>query len=1673
MIFIVLFCNVLLAQNIAINEVVGSNNTLITDEDGDYEDFIELYNYDTVAINLENFGITDDDSDPFQWVFPNVILQPNEYLLVWASKKDRIDATQPLHTNFKISAGGETITLTHSNGTILNQSPAISLTADTSIGRLPNGTGSFLVFQNPTPNLSNVSETAPVDAPTFSHASGFYSTNISLDINHQDPNVTIIYTTDGSEPDIDNVSGTNYQYKNIYPSGPFLTNSFQSSIYSSTLTLQDRTTEPNKLAEISTTRSSTVPSYFPNTLIRKSNVIRAKAYLNGVASPTVSATYFISATNSFNHDLPVVSLMVNENELFDYNNGIYVAGIDNLNSEGENKCGYYNWNRTDEIEGNFQYFENQQNILNQNIGVRIHGGCSRTIPFKSFRLYARSEYDEQNTFNHTFFDNYDFNSFKRIVLRNSGNDSYSTLFRDAFMQKLVAHLNFETQQYKPAVVYLNGEYFSILNIRERYDKHFLERKYGLEEDEIDMLEKDGRDNLNVSIGDNLHWKSLYNFIETNDLALDNNFEHVKTLIDEQNFMDYQISQIFINNTDWPHNNIKFFRKNTSSFEENAPYGQDGRWRWLFYDSDFGFGLAGGVNSFEYNALSRAILHSDTDRTWSTLFLNKLIQNSVFKIEFINRYADLLNTTFLPDRAIGLINEMKDVISNEIPNHQTRWSTPSDWESKVDVMIDFANQRPTFARQHIREQFNIDENVTLSVNVSHEEHGFVKVNTIDINDTTPGILTNPYPWSGIYFHNIPITLTAKSKSGYQFSHWSGADSSTSETITITPTEDFSITANYLPITDLSEQLVYYWLFDSDLENDTPFTTLTSTYSTQESNAVINFESAMIGYPFDSSHANWRKSSMERKSEETALNYDANANNNIAYEDASMKGIQIKQPFNVAGNENIMNFQFSTENYENIKVSFAVLDDEGAANSLIVEYLDDSSNWVSTGLVTPTHSISSNYELVTLDFTNIETASNNPDFQYRIRFNGTDMTADDGERVIFNNIAVKGTPIEGTITDVTEGSLTPEFSQVAAICNGETFSPLPTVSENGISGSWSPAIDSTQTTTYTFSPDSSLATETTMVLSVYTSGIELTPIFSQAQPICKGGSFSQLPTVSENGISGTWFPEINNTQTTKYTFTPNTAQCIIAESTTMLVEVDSSCGVNYSFVNVKQGGLIYVSPESFLYIDKDLTVETGGDVIVDSDATKSGSLLVTDTTTGTITYKRNVNDTDWHLIAAPVAYQNVGTFVTDGANAINTSPTTGNYAVAYYNSINESGKKWTYHNLMPDDTNEETLTNFVNGKGYSLNRTASGIFTFNGTMVNTDVVTASVNADNTSWNGIGNPSSDDYNGDYWSSIGNPFPSHLAGNNAANALQNLLTENAASLDPNFAFLYVWDGTAFKFFGNEPDATPLSLHPGQAFMVRFKDATETFTFYKWMQTHQISTAPLYRTTVFPKIIVNMSDGTQSKSTKISYYPEATSGLDIGYDAGAYQDGTPVFSINSHLINESEGLDFMVQSLPENSYESLVIPLSINAVANKELTFNADAINLQEGINIYLEDTLENTITRINETPYVVTVNEPLNGIGRFYLRTSETTLSTDDLATPTNVSIYKTTNANLRIVGLEEQVNANFKMYSILGKQVFVSSFNTKRVNDIVLPNLPTGIYLIHVISENEKQIKKIIME
>jgi len=1086
---LLVYCNTVSAQNIVINEVLASNTTSIQDEDGSKEDWIELYNKGAASVNLAGYGLSDDVLIPYKWTFPNVTLAPGQYLIIWASDKNRSVAGNPLHANFKISASGETITLTNTSAVTVDTAPPANLPSNVSYGRSPNGTGPFVYFGTPTPNAANTTTgyAGTLNPPVFSQNSGFFTTAFNLSLSSTDPGTTILYTLDGSDPDENNLGGTTYTYKNQYPQnpgqafGPLLNNSYSTQQYTAPLAIVDRSSQPNDVSGMSSTFDFS-PTYIPTSPVFKGTTVRVKVIKPGyLPSKTITKTYFVTPQGSNKFSLPVVSINLNEDRFFDYNNGIFVAGKDfddwrTANPTGSaNASGAGNYYREtdDERPANMSYFVNGVEVISQDIGLRIRGGSSRRFQSKSLTVYARSDYGD-NTLDYKFFPTLPYTSYERLTLSNSGGDFQSTMFRDPLDHEICKELLPEKEAYQPTITFVNGEYWGILNLRERYDDEYFKRVYNA--DEVDFLENDGQ----VKDGDHEHYEQMIDYLNSHSLNTQANFDYFKTLVDTENAADYFIANIFLQNEDWPNNNVYFWRNKIAAYDPTAPAGLDGRWRYLFHDMDNTFAFGTGDPNANTLDIATSVNTSYLNPDWATIVLRKLLENPTFKNDFINRFADLMNTSFLSSRIISKINTMRAVIYPEIPGHIARWKSPpaiGDYDFDISFEKSFANLRPTNQRNHIRAKFGISSNINATLNVSDATQGYIKINTINIIDGTPGISGNPYPWTGIYFNGIPVKLKAIAKPGFIFSHWTGASTSTNDEITITPTGNFSITAVFSPDSAEISAPIYFWMMDGAITNGAQLTSLNSTYEFG-SNGVIQYQSCLAGYPYASGNPNFGKASMERRNNPTTINYRPEVNNSLAYASSNMRGLQIKQPFRNGSLENTMVFDFSTSGYKKVKFSFAATD-EGAASGILIDYSVNAGSpvWITTGLPVSTLPLTSAYQLFESDFSAINTADNNPNFKIRLRFTGSNMTADTGARVTFNNIAVDAVkmplayPTPNVFTVGTAiANLTPSCSHVTS---GYTISPaLPLgLSLNPTSGviSGTPT-SASPTTTYTVSASS---------------------------------------------------------------------------------------------------------------------------------------------------------------------------------------------------------------------------------------------------------------------------------------------------------------------------------------------------------------------------------------------------------------------------------------------------------------------------------------------------------------------------------------------------------------------------------------------------------------------------
>ncbi len=786
---------------VTINELMASNENTIVDNAGAHSDWVELYNSGGTALDLAGYYLTDDYANLKKFRFTTtpgqVVVPANGYLLIWASSSV---ASGVNHTSFSLSASGEKIALVLPDG----QGIVDSLTfgpqrMDISYGRLPNGGSVFKYFTSSTPGAANTSANSYnelLSPPAFSHAGGFYSSPFTLTISHSDPGVTIYYTTDGSVPSAASLTPQSYSYRNNYQ-GSMQTKQYQSYTYTNALAVQDPSNLPNKISMIATTHSQSL-SYLPATPIYKGKVIRAVAVKAGaLTSEITSSSFFFSLSGINKFTLPVVSIMSQEDGLFDYYNGIYVAGIDSdtwrnanpsLTPDAASPANYHRSGEAAERPAHFEIIETDTVVYKQDVGLRINGASSASYRVKSLRLYGTDQY---KTIEHPLFPQLPYDEYKTFILRNSGQDYNLTLFRDALIHESVAHLKIDIQAYRPSVLFLNGEYWGIHNMRQRQDKHYYAQKYGVNADSLDLIDTE------IEEGSSTHYTAMLNYIFSNGVTNSTNYNYIKTQMDVENFRDYQIIEIFYNNQDWGTNNNRYWRRQTP-YLPTAPYGLDGRWRWSLYDLDLSMAEA---------SQDRLVPASEgTNNTFAPGFLlGRLLQNQTFRNDFINRFADLMNTAFLPNRITQLIEGKRDGISAEITAHISRWKTLTDstaWLARIASCVSFVQQRPGYQRTHIRNKFGLSGQYNLTVNVSNPAHGYVRVNSIDILPTTPGVSASPYPWTGNYFYkndnSISVVIRALPKLGYKFKHWVyNATILTDSVQTVTATSARSYTAVFEP------------------------------------------------------------------------------------------------------------------------------------------------------------------------------------------------------------------------------------------------------------------------------------------------------------------------------------------------------------------------------------------------------------------------------------------------------------------------------------------------------------------------------------------------------------------------------------------------------------------------------------------------------------------------------------------------------------------------------------------------------------------------------------------------------------------------------------------------------------------------------------------------------------
>ena len=725
---------------VTINEFLASNGATLADPDfGRHADWIELYNASALVADLTGFTLTDDLADPDKWQFPDgTTMAPDSYLLVWADDMDDgPPAAQALHTSFKLSASGEQIGLFDASGGLRDSVTFGEQTRDVSQGRASDG---WRFFETPTPGFANRAIIVP-DRPRVSHESGIFGGPIEVRLDATAG--AIRYTLGGALP------------------------SDTARLYSSALRF-DRTT-----------------------------VLRAMTVgANGSSSGVVTRSFVIGEASApvrpADSQLPVVSLVTDPAHFFSDSAGIYVRGDGDAAQDCEPEP--VNWNCDWERPIHVSFFEPSRTgyrlVLDHGAGAKVHGGFSRYAPVKSLALHARRSYGAFK-FEHRFFPDLEADSFDDLLLRNSGNDWSLTLFRDAAIQTMTRHLDLDGQAYRPVVVYLNGDYWGIHNLREQLTADYLTTRYEIDSDEVEMIDVEKKPYR----GRSEHYDALLDVLEASHLSDSSVMARVAAMVDVEQYLDYVSVQIYAANADWPGNNTKLWRHRTPG----------GRWRWMLFDTDFGFGGYPDRAPTDHNTLAFALAAQSpktVNAPWATLLTRKLLENDQLRHRFVQRMAAHMATTFAPDRVDRVLDSLRSGIAHEVPRHLARWpeaGQASEWDARIDVMRTFAAERAAHVRQHVVAQF---DEVTgwADLTIRSNEGGHVRAQGLALPRLPGDDFVAPF------FTGVPLNLVAVPDSGYRFVGWSGEIESESDTLGFTPSGPATLDALFAVITHAPQPVV---------------------------------------------------------------------------------------------------------------------------------------------------------------------------------------------------------------------------------------------------------------------------------------------------------------------------------------------------------------------------------------------------------------------------------------------------------------------------------------------------------------------------------------------------------------------------------------------------------------------------------------------------------------------------------------------------------------------------------------------------------------------------------------------------------------------------------------------------------------------------------------------------
>lgn len=671
-----------------------------------YEDWVELFNPTNSLVSLQGYSLSDNPAKPDKYSFPaNLSIPAKGRMMVVCSGKNGYFGNFH-HTNFKLNqTNGKEVLVLSKNGVVVDSIRVLPTMKNHSRGRVSDGATVWGVFETATPNSTNVNaKQRYLSAPVCNLNAGFYGGSITVELTTNEANGTIFYTTDGTDP-VSSISAKQY------------------------------------LSPIAVSQTTAIRA-----------CVRPAANANTIASHVVTNTYFINE----NHVLPVISLCSSDfGSLFQF------------------------MKPNIEINGSMEFFDkNKVRQFKVEGGIKGHGNDSWYYEQKGMRFYARDDYGDASKINYPLFTSSDRTTFDCVILRAAGSDNYvgfadaspSTHIRDGFAQTLAekGNLNLDTRKYEPVIVYLNGTYWGVYELRERVDDKFTKAYYHEGKEGVDMLSYYGGLSVENDASGKAQqdWCNLYHFVKNNDMTIDANYNQVAAQLDVLSLIDYFCLNTFMVNSDWLNWNTAWWRGKNAT---------NGKWRYRLWDEDNIFNL--GQNFSNIPSMDAETANACDVQTVSNFqnagceqghvdIFNALMNNPTFRSLYINRYADLLNTTFSKNNMLNHLNAMVADIQPEMQRHCQRWDAANPnsyqkWINNVNYLRNQIEARINKTYASMDTCYNATPVSGIVLNITPRNSGNVIVNTV---------MPASYPIDLTYFKNVAVNFVATANSGFKFSHW---------------------------------------------------------------------------------------------------------------------------------------------------------------------------------------------------------------------------------------------------------------------------------------------------------------------------------------------------------------------------------------------------------------------------------------------------------------------------------------------------------------------------------------------------------------------------------------------------------------------------------------------------------------------------------------------------------------------------------------------------------------------------------------------------------------------------------------------------------------------------------------------------------------------------------------